>query len=273
MDARGYCQDRLESSGTGDVPSAEKPPPVPHPRHRSGAQTAVLPCHHGHDLEHWPVGDTLMLEAHADAVPSARAQLRQLLSGWGLAELSPDAGVVISELVTNAVAASAEPRLATAPVLAWLGSDSHCLLLAVTDASPRTPARPNLRADAERGRGLALVEALSSRWGWYPTSTAGLRKVVWAEWLLGPGETMSAEEQAMQGPPTPDSSRSRDVSGLTDAELKRTRRELQASLALARPGSATRVPILAHLSAIDTELARRSAWTRGSRSASPGRPG
>jgi hypothetical protein len=63
----------------------------------------------------------------------------------------------------------------------------------------------------------------------------------------------------MQGSPVSDPSRSHDVSGLTDAELERTRRELQASLALARPGSATRVPILAHLSAINTELAGRSA--------------
>ena len=63
----------------------------------------------------------------------------------------------------------------------------------------------------------------------------------------------------MQGSPGPDPGRSHDVSGLTDAELERTRRELQASLALARPGSAASVPILAHLSAIDTELAGRSA--------------
>ena len=62
----------------------------------------------------------------------------------------------------------------------------------------------------------------------------------------------------MPGSPVPDPSRSHDVSGLTDAELERTRRELQASLALARPGSATRVPILAHLRAINTELAGRS---------------
>jgi hypothetical protein len=63
----------------------------------------------------------------------------------------------------------------------------------------------------------------------------------------------------MQGSPGPDPSRSHDVSGLTTAELERTRRELQASLALARPGSPATVPILAHLGAIDTELAERSA--------------
>ena len=53
--------------------------------------------------------------------------------------------------------------------------------------------------------------------------------------------------------------RGHDVSQLTTAELKRARRDLRASLALARPGSAASVPISAHLSAIDTELAARSA--------------
>lgn len=66
----------------------------------------------------------------------------------------------------------------------------------------------------------------------------------------------------MQESPAPDPSRSHDVSGLTDAELERTRRDLRASLALARPGSAASVPILAHLSAINTELAGRSAGCR-----------
>ena len=56
-----------------------------------------------------------------------------------------------------------------------------------------------------------------------------------------------------------DCTRPHDVSGLTAGELERTRRELQASLALARPGSPARVPILARLNAIDAELAGRDA--------------
>jgi hypothetical protein len=51
--------------------------------------------------------------------------------------------------------------------------------------------------------------------------------------------------------------RPHDVSGLTVGELERARRELAASLALARPGSMTSVPIMARISAIDAELARR----------------
>jgi hypothetical protein len=52
--------------------------------------------------------------------------------------------------------------------------------------------------------------------------------------------------------------RPRDVSGLTVGKLERTRRELAANLALVRPDSPARVPILAHIGAIDTELAGRT---------------
>jgi len=51
--------------------------------------------------------------------------------------------------------------------------------------------------------------------------------------------------------------REHDVSALTARELERARRELAASLALTRPGSLARVPILATMNAIDTELAQR----------------
>jgi hypothetical protein len=49
-----------------------------------------------------------------------------------------------------------------------------------------------------------------------------------------------------------------DVSQLTTAELERARRELAASLALARPGSPSAVPVLAQMRAIDAELAERA---------------
>jgi hypothetical protein len=48
-----------------------------------------------------------------------------------------------------------------------------------------------------------------------------------------------------------------DAAGLTAVELERTRRELAASLALARPGSSARAPIQAQIAAIDAELAAR----------------
>jgi hypothetical protein len=54
--------------------------------------------------------------------------------------------------------------------------------------------------------------------------------------------------------------RGHDVSALTAEQLQRARRDLQVSLSLSVPGSAVREPILAHLTAIDAELARRSGW-------------
>jgi hypothetical protein len=68
-----------------------------------------------------------------------------------------------------------------------------------------------------------------------------------------------AEQQtraALGNPPPP--RRAPDLSGLTPGELERTRRELAAALALARPGSPSRTPIQTHLSAIDAELAGRA---------------
>jgi hypothetical protein len=49
-----------------------------------------------------------------------------------------------------------------------------------------------------------------------------------------------------------------DASAMTDSELERARRHLMVSLSLALPGSPVREPILAHISAIDAELAGRA---------------
>ena len=144
----------------------------------------VPPSEHGHSLDRWPLRDAITFGALDGAVPSARAHVRQLLWEWDHVGLAQDASVVVSELVTNAVMASADLRPAIAPVQVWLGSNTTCVLVAVADASLQPPVRLNLAPDAEGGRGLALVEALSSRWGWYPVhpAAAGLVKVVWAEW-------------------------------------------------------------------------------------------
>ena len=166
-------------AGTSALQETATPFPGP-----SGPRALVPPSHHGHDLARWPLRDALTLGALEGAVPSARAHVQQLLWEWGQAKLGQDAGVVVSELVTNAVMWSAELRPAVTSVLVWLGSDSRFVLVAVADASPRPPMRLELDPDAEGGRGLALVEAFSSRWGWHPTTMVGLVKVVWAEWRL-----------------------------------------------------------------------------------------
>ncbi|HEY2579260.1 MAG TPA: ATP-binding protein [Streptosporangiaceae bacterium] len=148
----------------------------------------IPPCHHGYELDRWARRDVITLGALDGAVPSARAHVRQLLWEWSRPELAQDVGIVVTELVANAVAASAELRPAVAPVLVWLGSDDRCVLAAVADTSTRPPMLLNRGLEAERGRGLALVEAFSSRWGWHPAAMARrLVKAVWAEWCLPSG--------------------------------------------------------------------------------------
>ncbi len=61
----------------------------------------------------------------------------------------------------------------------------------------------------------------------------------------------------------PDHARPHDVRRLTSGELERATRELTANLALVRPDSPARVPILAQMSAIETELAARRRRRNG----------
>jgi hypothetical protein len=63
----------------------------------------------------------------------------------------------------------------------WLCSDWARLLVLAGDHSYAQPVRMQPGASAERGRGLVVVEALSTGWGWYPATSRGLAKVVWAE--------------------------------------------------------------------------------------------
>jgi hypothetical protein len=64
--------------------------------------------------------------------------------------------------------------------------------------------------------------------------------------------------------------RDHDVTMLTGRELEIARRELSASLALARPDSAMRGPILTRLNAIDAELAQRADAGKADQPAVPG---
>jgi anti-sigma regulatory factor (Ser/Thr protein kinase) len=131
------------------------------------------------DLTDWPLSDVAQLGALTSTPSCARRRARRVLAGWALARLAEPAELLISELVTNAVQAS-WALTSPGPVRLWLGSDGAGLLIEVWDAGPRHP-RPATRAadDAEGGRGLLLVAALSACWGWYPSpGTAG--KITWA---------------------------------------------------------------------------------------------
>ena len=127
----------------------------------------------------WPLHDSLKLGALPSAVPCARLHARHLLREWALGDLADSVELIVSELITNALQASHAEMWAD-PIQLWLLSDAAQVLILVWDASPQPPIRMNTTEDAEKGRGLLLVEAVSTRWGWYfPPDADG--KVVWAQ--------------------------------------------------------------------------------------------
>jgi anti-sigma regulatory factor (Ser/Thr protein kinase) len=126
----------------------------------------------------WPLRDFLELGALPSAVPCARLHARQVLWEWGIGNLGDSAELLVTELITNAVRASREAGRVSA-VRLWLLSDSAQVLILVWDSSPRPPVRTDAGDEAEHGRGLMLVDALSEQWGWYSREDSD-GKVVWA---------------------------------------------------------------------------------------------
>jgi len=115
------------------------------------------------------------------AIPCARLHAVHVLHEWGLRDLADDAALIVSELMTNAADASvALPD--RPPITLRLLASEKSLIIEAWDHSPRDLEAREPDADAECGRGLTVVAALSDRWGW--ERTGHHRKVVWAELAL-----------------------------------------------------------------------------------------
>ena len=110
----------------------------------------------------------------AAAVRHARRHTRSVLAEWDFEVIADTTELLVSELVTNSVQASAGT-----PVRLLLVAGHHGVMVQVWDASSRMPVVPSVPdpLDAEHGRGLVLVDALSAAYGAY--RSAGLGKVVW----------------------------------------------------------------------------------------------
>ncbi len=140
---------------------SQAPVPVP-PSHTRGTTMA----------DEWPLRDFIEFGALPGAVPCARLHLRLVLTEWGVSGLNEQAELVVSELMTNAVAASRTLEWIY-PVRLWLLSDRIRVLIAVWDANPRLPVRVDANELAESGRGLQLVDALTTQWDAYATPQPG----------------------------------------------------------------------------------------------------
>jgi anti-sigma regulatory factor (Ser/Thr protein kinase) len=104
-----------------------------------------------------------------ESVRIARFHVRAALGFHGLDKYADDVELITSELVTNAIQhVSGEPG-DTIGVLLVRVCHPVAVAVIVSDSSRKVPIRrPTLAATSERGRGLQLVEALSSHWGWHP---------------------------------------------------------------------------------------------------------
>lgn len=133
--------------------------------------------------------DNLTLAALLTAVGCARLLVRYDLAVWGISrEYTETAELLVSELAANAVKATgvSHPNPTCRDVYddikligVWLRLVERKLVMAVWDSSTEPPVLKAQDFHAESGRGLVIVQSLSSRWGYYHAPQGG--KVVWCE--------------------------------------------------------------------------------------------
>lgn len=114
------------------------------------------------------------LPLRPEAAASARRIVAGVLGAWQLQDLVPDTQLVVSELIGNAYQHARDDEEVELEVVAHGGA----VTIRVNDGSS---LRPMLRAAADdetTGRGLRIVEAVSTRWG-VADHEGG--KQVWAE--------------------------------------------------------------------------------------------
>jgi hypothetical protein len=138
----------------------------------------------------WPLRSYLELQARAASVPRAREHARAVLRRWQVTGLADTVELLVSEITTNAVQASdparrhghcdrAVPTGRPQIIRLWLMSDTGHVMVQMWDADPCQPVRRHADRGAEAGRGLLIVESVSSQWGSYAIQGVD-GKFVWA---------------------------------------------------------------------------------------------
>jgi hypothetical protein len=151
----------------------------------------------------------LALGPELDSCRLARAFTREILQGWDMDAPLEDAVTVASELVSNAVRhgcvrADEAARQARIELILWWRL-SH-LVCVVNDPSLAPPVLAPTDVFAESGRGLHMVQAIASAWGW--TTLSLQQKVVWAALPLQP--------QTCKPPPDSGASSQEEAPGVAD---------------------------------------------------------
>ncbi|WP_055531931.1 ATP-binding protein [Streptomyces graminilatus] len=151
-----------------------------------------------------PWSNRFELACAPTAVRWARIHARDVLKKWGVPEgVIDDAELVVSELTTNAVrhsgaADTPPPRVVDGRVrrfilTLWCFPDHIHIYVHDQDRTPPALRPPSVENNG--GRGLHLVEKLSSKWGYtYPTRFPDSGKTVWAQ-LDFPGSPAPTDVQ------------------------------------------------------------------------------
>jgi anti-sigma regulatory factor (Ser/Thr protein kinase) len=109
-------------------------------------------------------GCRVRLTAGPAAPAEARRQVRAAICAWDLPVDQDVAALLTSELVTNAIG-----HELTGIVVLAINCSCGQLRVDVHDTSRALPTLLDAPVDAETGRGLLLVSALSAEWGFYRT--------------------------------------------------------------------------------------------------------
>ncbi|MFC4530313.1 ATP-binding protein [Sphaerisporangium dianthi] len=100
-------------------------------------------------------------------VASARRFVRDVALDWcATEETSEIAELLASEVVTNALTHGAVNLAATTTVRIAVGRDGDLMTVDVYDSCVEIPELRSADSMETSGRGLAIVESLSHKWGW-----------------------------------------------------------------------------------------------------------
>jgi anti-sigma regulatory factor (Ser/Thr protein kinase) len=108
------------------------------------------------------------LPADLASAQQARTAVRQVLTAWGMDHLSSDAELLASELVANAAEHGDGKPIGLSLRRHAEPGGRPGITCEVTDTSPAMPQSAEPGPNAERGRGLAIVNALARSSGVRP---------------------------------------------------------------------------------------------------------
>jgi anti-sigma regulatory factor (Ser/Thr protein kinase) len=140
-----------------------------------------------------------MLPYTASSVGVARRRLIAELTSAGVLETTAcDAGLVLSELISNALR-HASPLPGSQVKVCWELGDGYVELAVSDGGGPTVPTVNKPAANAVGGRGLGIVDRLSLRWGVY-RGPDGAETTVWAALPLTAGTERGGQRRTARGP-------------------------------------------------------------------------